>query len=128
MRTDDFAEDYLGGDKDDYDVYDQGARKAGTSTAYNAMTGISAPIDTPKYEQMKQYLNVQEFIDYMLLHFFIGHQDWATDINKNWYAMNNRVAGGGFRYIPWDQENILWEPNVNRVNVSTPPSGQHAKL
>ncbi|MGV3533728.1 MAG: lamin tail domain-containing protein, partial [Chthoniobacteraceae bacterium] len=61
-------------------------------------------------------------------HFFIGHQDWATDINKNWYAMNNRVAGGGFRYIPWDQENILWEPNMNRVNVSTPPSGLHTKL
>lgn len=125
--TDDFGKSYLGGTKADYDVYDQGDLKAGTSAAYNAMLSIQSPIDTAKYEQMKQYLDVPEFMDYMLHHFFIGHEDWGDDVNKNWYAIRNR-NGGGFKYIPWDQENILFEPGTNRVNVSRPASGLHPKL
>lgn len=126
--TEGFGAEYLGGEKDDFDVYDQGALKSGTATAYQAMTSIPSPIDTSRYEQMKQYLDVPEFIDYMLHHFFIGHEDWGGDPNKNWYAIRNRAQGGTFKYVPWDQENILFEPGVNRVTASAPPSGLHPLL
>jgi hypothetical protein len=122
-----FAAAYFGGSKNDYDVVEQGALKSGTLTAYNAMLAIAAPIDNPKYEQMKGYLDVPEFADYMLFHFFTGHQDWGDDINKNWYAVRYKF-GGKFKYIPWDQENLMWDPGVDRTTVASPASGLHPKL
>ena len=127
-ESDSFAALYYGGDKGDYDVYEQGLLKAGTATAYTAMTAIASPIDQPKYEQMKQYLDVPEFIDYMLFHFWTGHQDWGDDINKNWYAVRNAKTGGTFKYLPWDQENLMFDPAVDRTGVTLPASGLHPKL
>ncbi|MGI8604613.1 MAG: lamin tail domain-containing protein [Verrucomicrobiales bacterium] len=122
-----FAATYFGGKKDDYDVVEQGALKSGTLTAYSAMLAISSPIDNAKYEQMKQALDVPWFIDYMLLHFYLGHQDWGDDVNKNWYAVRNK-NGGQFRYLPWDMENLMWAQTVDRTTVASPPSGLHPKL
>ncbi len=127
-ESDSFAALYYGGDKGDYDIYEQGLLKSGTATAYTAMTAIAPPIDQPKYEQMKQYLDVSEFIDYMLFHFWTGHQDWGDDINKNWYAVRNAKVGGTFKYLPWDQENLMFDPAVDRTGVVSPASGLHPKL
>lgn len=127
-----FAEAYYGGEAITYDVYDQGGLREGTATAYNAMTRIGNLADNTAYEQMKQYLDLPEFIDYMLLHFYVGHQDWGN--TKNWYAVRPNVAGpqGTFKYLPWDQECILLEENVNRVpnggGSTDVPSGLQTKL
>ena len=123
-----FAAAYLGGAKDDYDVYDQSVLKSGTATVYNAMTAIASPIDNPKYEQMKGYLDVPWFIDYMLLHFYLGHQDWGDATNKNWYAVRNNKTNDKFKYLPWDMENLMWDQTVDRTGVASPPSGLHPKL
>jgi hypothetical protein len=111
-QSDDFAASYFGGNKVDYDIIEQGVLKAGTTTAYNAMLAIASPIDSTRYELMKTYLDVPEFIDYMLLHFYVGHEDWGGDINKNWYAARNK-NGGKFKYLPWDMENLMWAETVN---------------
>ncbi|MEO8351879.1 MAG: lamin tail domain-containing protein, partial [Chthoniobacteraceae bacterium] len=124
----DFAEEYFGGDKDDYDVVEQGGLKGGTMAAYNAMLSINSLQNNANYERMKQFLDVPEFIDYMLLHFYVGHQDWGDDINKNWYAVRKRNPSGTFKYLPWDMENLMWSETVNRVTVSSPASGLHPKL
>jgi hypothetical protein len=123
-----FAAAYFGGSKDDYDVIEQGALKSGTSTAYNAMIAIASPIDNSKYEQMKGLLDVPEFADYMLLHFYLGHEDWGGDINKNWYAVRNNKKNGKFNYLPWDMENLLWSEGADRTGVTAPASGLHPKL
>ena len=122
------AANYFGGDKADYDVMEQGVLKAGTQTAYNAMTALASLNVNANYEAMKTYLDVPEFIDYMLLHFYTGHQDWGDDINKNWYAVRNAKTNGTFKYLPWDQENLLWDAAVDRTTASLPPSGLHTKL
>jgi hypothetical protein len=128
--TETFAKTALGGTEDDFDVIDQGVVKNGTIAAYNSMLALPAATSLAQYEAYHQYLNMPEFIDYMLLHFYMGHQDWSTTVNKNWAAIRKRVPGpeGTFRYIPWDGECILLNENVNRVTVSTPPSGLHTKL
>jgi hypothetical protein len=125
-----FAKTVLGGNDEDFDVVDQGVIKNGTINAYNTMIALPTAGTLPQYEQYHQYLNVPEFIDYMLLHFFIGHQDWSTSVTKNWAAVRKRVTGpeGTFRYLPWDGECILLNEDVNRVTVTTPPSGLHTKL
>ncbi|MCP5526503.1 MAG: lamin tail domain-containing protein [Verrucomicrobiales bacterium] len=127
-----FAEAYYGGEGITYDVYDQGGLREGSAAAYNAMTRLGNLADNSAYEAMKQYLDLPEFMDYMLLHFYVGHQDWGN--NKNWYAVRPDVAGpsGTFKYLPWDQECILLEENVNRVpnggGSTDVPSALHTKL
>ena len=128
--TDTFARTALGGSETDFDILDQGTLRNGTLTAYNAMLALPAATNLARFEQYHQYLNMPEFTDYMLLHFFVGHHDWSTSINKNWYAIRKRVPGaeGTFRYLPWDGEAILLNEDANLVNVITPPSGLHTKL
>ncbi len=139
-EAEDFAASYMGGVKDDYDAIDQGVLKSGNWTAYSAMknligwTGGSPTTDrttaptaavfntaftNANYESLKQYLDVPWFADYMILHWYTGHLDWATttDYNKNWYTI--RYKTGKFRYLPWDQENLLWHPDENRVTGMT---------
>src|SRR6185295_17035409 len=135
----------------DYDVIDQGTLKSGTWTAYYAMKSLlgwtgatfttvpvfTAPFTNAQYEQIKQYLDVPWFIDYMMLHFFSGHRDWGTttDYNKNWYVIRNK--NGTFKYLPWDQENLLWHESEDRTTGATtfgtapsiyPPTAIHPRL
>lgn len=123
-----FGVNYFGGTEADYDVRDQGALASGTDTAYNAMLGVAGLDNNANYELMKQYLDVTEFIDYMLLHFYVGHQDWGN--NKNWYALRKRVPGvaGTFKYLPWDGECTVFGETVNRVSSTDVPSGLQTKL
>jgi hypothetical protein len=124
----------LGGKDEDFDVIDRVLAKNGTANFYNAMAALPAATTLPQYEQYQQYLNIPEFIDYMLLHFFMGHQDWATSPTKNWAAVRKRVPGpeGTFRYLPWDGECILLDENVNRLTGVSPtsnyPTGLQPKL
>ena len=141
----DFAASYMGGEPEEYDVVEQGTLKNGDWTAYREMkallgwTGatrttvptaavLNSAFGNEQYEEIKRYLDVPWFADYMLLHFFTGHQDWATtsDYNKNWYAVRHR--NGTFRYLPWDQENLLWGPSDNRVAAEYPPTAIHPRL
>ncbi|HUF62975.1 MAG TPA: lamin tail domain-containing protein [Verrucomicrobiales bacterium] len=122
-----FAANTFGGSKDDYDVVEQGILKSGSRAAYDSMLAITAPITNEKYEAMKEVLDVFWYADYMLMHFYLGHQDWGDDINKNWYAVRHK-DGGQFRYLPWDMENLMWEETVDRTGVGGPPSGLHTKL
>jgi hypothetical protein len=129
-----FAKNALGGAEGDFDLIDQGVVKGGTADAYNAMRNLPAATTLTVYEQYFQYLNLSEFADYMLLHFFMGHQDWATstDGNKNWAAVRKRVAGpeGVFHYQAWDGECILLSEDVNRTTLAggNYPTGLHGDL
>lgn len=121
-----FAASYLGGEKEHYDVVNEGAVVDGSMSAYNAMLAISNLSDPAAYARMQQYLDLPQFLDYMLLHFYIGHQDWGQ--NKNWYTIRPKDGRHGFAYVPWDGENILDNPTYNRVSNADTPSGLHTKL
>ena len=95
-------------------------------TAYNSMIGITSLADNAKYDLMKQYLDVPQHIDYVLLHFYVGHQDWGD--NKNWYAIRRRAPGAGFQYFSWDGETLLFDPDFNRVSSTDTASSLHTKL
>ena len=55
-----------------------------TAAIYNTMTGQPTTTTNALYDTMKGYLDITQHIDYTLLHFYIGHQDWGSV--KNWYA------------------------------------------
>ena len=52
------------------------------------------------------HLDMDNVIDYMLLHLYAGVEDWP---HHNWIAARNRVdPGTGFQFFTWDQE-IAWD-------------------
>ena len=64
----------------------------------NAWTSMMALVngglsDNAQYEQLRQYLDVDSFIDYIILNHYVGNTDWA---NHNWYAFRKRAPGAGY--------------------------------
>jgi hypothetical protein len=121
-----FGQAYFGGDKADYDVINEGAVVDGTIGAYNTLLSLSSVATTAQYDAIKQYLDIPQFIDYMLLHFYVGHEDWGNI--KNWYMVRPKDGSRGFFYLPWDGEMILGDTTINRVSNTDTPSNLHTKL
>lgn len=107
---DDFLADHFGGEKEHWEI-NEDFRSPGPR--WNTMIGIDA--STPAgYSQIQDYLDLENFADYMLLHFYGDAEDW---INHNGYAAANAVSGDGkFRFFVWDQEIALDKFTWNRYN------------
>ena len=68
------------------------------------------------------YLDVDNFVDYMILHLYAGAEDWPS---HNWFAVRNRVnPGSGFQFFVWDQEIVMdgrfRDRTENANNANTP--------
>ena len=121
-RPDDsFAAEYLGGDKRDYDALRHEGRTgstlvAGDRVAWDAMFDLARGdlADPASYRAFQQYLDVEDFIDYMIVNFYAGNEDWP---NNNWYAARRRADGSGFRFFSWDAEYVL-RGGRNRTDVN----------
>jgi spore coat protein CotH len=54
------------------------------------------------YAAAAAQLDVDDFITYMIVNYYVGNDDWA---HQNWYASYNRVdPAGKWRYHSWDAE------------------------
>ena len=140
----DFAETYFGGDAEDYDVIkDYGEVSDGNITAWNEMMdladeGLEDNINYQRIQgknpdgsynpQYKAYLDIVNFIDYMIINFYGANWDWDQ---HNWIAIRNRNnPGKGFKFFCWDTEHILENvsSNVLSLNNNHRPSGLFQKL
>ncbi|MBQ8361404.1 MAG: CotH kinase family protein [Bacteroidaceae bacterium] len=136
---DDFCEAHLGDDKEDYNVikveeYGTGhvviadagdmeqwnelfalADKAEDMDIYYQMQGLDR-----KGEYVTEYtplLDVDNFIDYMLINYYGGNTDWDS---HNWLAVRNHSKNDkGFYFICWDSEHILKEVDRNVLSKKT---------
>ncbi|MHC4560622.1 MAG: CotH kinase family protein, partial [Planctomycetota bacterium] len=116
-----FAASYFGGDKDDWDAYNSGNPTGESSwESWNAFrnairSGIESnagfqrlqgnnPDGTPD-PQYTNYLDIESYIDYMLLNIFVGNTDWP---GHNWYGAMNRLNSTGFHFFSWDAEWVIW--------------------
>ena len=98
---DDFLAAHLGGRPEDWEVNED---LSGGGARWRAMTSID-PSTPAGYRQMQEYLDVENFADYMLLHFYADAEDWP---HHNGYAAVNAASGDGkFRFFVWDQEIVL---------------------
>ncbi|MBN2474599.1 MAG: lamin tail domain-containing protein [Pirellulales bacterium] len=127
-----FASDYFGGQKEDYDVlkHNSGEIVNGTNADYNQMFTIAnAGLSTStQYQLLQQYLDVPNFIDYMITNFYVGNEDWA---HQNWYATRNvNDPAGRWRYHSWDAEHVLKDNAYNSTTKDDNggPSRLHQKL
>jgi len=120
-RVDDqFGKDHLGGKKSDIDVIkieEDGGNHIeaaeGTLDAWNEMTEVvsQAAYDDAAYERLDTLLDIDAFIDYMLINQYGGNTDWD---HHNWYALRRRGTDSeGFRFLCWDTEIIFESENEN---------------
>lgn len=136
--SDDFCKEKFGGKASDWDVtevdggagsYHAAIADYGDLTAWNRMADYiySLPDNRAAYRHLigqdsngrpsREYpplLDVDNFIDYMLINLYGGNTDWD---HHNWYAYRNRTAADrGFRFICWDSENVLVSLSENLTN------------
>lgn len=104
----------FGGSAEDYDVYKDGELFKGSDDRWNTMV---ATVDSIRrysllglrkksdriLDRLELLLDVDSFIDYMLLNFYAGNTDWET----NWAAYANRKEKSGFRFLCWDSELVF---------------------
>lgn len=125
-RVDDqFGKDHLGGSKSDIDVVkieeDGGNHieaSEGTLDAWNLMMqtvmeagGWGADPDEAYKALKDSLLDIDNFIDYMIINQYAGNTDWD---HHNWYAIRRRGEGTqGFRFLCWDTEIIFENVNEN---------------
>lgn len=134
-----FAADHLGGRESDYDVVKSAERgeegvEDGSREAYERLIGLANLADPVRYRQVADLLDIDAFIDYMLLNIYALNLDWQP----NWRAARNRVTGFGFRYFSWDMEisldllqpgHRLYEPAYeDDISTSMGIDGLHDRL
>ena len=132
-RVDDqFGKDHIGGKKGDIDVIkveEDGGNHLeaaeGDMEAWNLMVQTAAQAaDNAAYEQLDSLLDIDSFIDYMLINQYGGNTDWD---HHNWYAIRRRgLDSEGFRFLCWDTELIFLSADENvlsKNNGNATPTG-----
>jgi len=97
----DFVADHLGGEPEDWEI---NADFSSPGVRWQAMMAVD-PSSPAGYARMQEYLDVENFADYILLHLYADAEDWP---HHNGYAAANATSGDGkFRFFAWDQEIVL---------------------
>ena len=109
------------GDTEAWELMTQTARSVagspGDNTAYYRLQGLNA--DGERDSTLEVLLDIDDFIDYMLINQYGGNTDWD---HHNWYALRRRGAESqGFRFLCWDSEIIL---EGERENVLSTNNGR----
>ncbi len=116
----------FGGESFEYDAIagdDNNSHKvrSGNVAAWSELTrrinsGLSS---NNNFRQVEEMLDIDAFIDYMLVNFYGGNQDWP---HHNWVAVRRRTDDGKFRFCCWDTERTL-EGTSDNVTGKTTGSG-----
>ena len=114
-----FGSTYIGGEQEDYDVIKHTGNNVldGNAAAWNDMmqTARGGLANPANYAALGQVLDLPAFIDYMLVHFYIGNTDWP---HHNWYALRKRSPDGRWYFVSWDSEHSLKNVGDNRTGVN----------
>lgn len=83
-------------------------QQAGTKEAWDQLMELSeSASDESSYEQIKQLIDIEEYINYMAVELYIGGSDWPQNNIK---AFRDR-DGGRFRFILFDTDGALSDSN-----------------
>jgi len=114
-----FSSTYHGGNKDDWDALNQDSVPDGTREAWDRLLALlnQDMVDDETFYRVQgknaiglpdpaieNLLDVANLIDYCLLNFYIGNQDWPG--RNHWYG-RDRHGSQGFQFYPWDSETAL---------------------
>jgi len=132
-RIDDhYGKYHYGGLTMDYDVISREDRleaSAGSLDKWNLMMQLSSSASSPQTYAIltghlplppdtvpSVFLDIDNFIDYMLINQYAGNNDWD---HHNWIALSNRSdPASGFRFFCWDSEQTLFSASKNVLDVN----------
>ena len=98
----------------------------GTFDAWNEMQALanSGLATRAKYEEMETHINIDNLIDYFLMHQYMGSRDGPEVFNSNNMRSIRKSRGENpttWIGMPWDMEASMFEIDVTRnVNVDDP--------
>ncbi|MBL7870667.1 MAG: CotH kinase family protein [Cyclobacteriaceae bacterium] len=99
----DYIESNYGIKKEDIDLVESwGNAIEGSADAYNTYLATLAtlnPVEPSTYDFIKNNIDVQEFINYLVTEIYFGNTDWPGNNVKFW---RQRSTNGKFRWILWD--------------------------
>lgn len=120
-----FFAQHLGGYEADWDVIrDFGEVLDGNKNDWNQMMALvnAGVASESAYQSVGQLVDIENLIDYMMLHIFAEAEDWPS---HNWYAAHRRanptngLSATKWIFLSWDQEIVLDQlVRRNRINVS----------
>jgi hypothetical protein len=123
----------LGGNEEDWDII-EADEITGSDQAWNETIALARSIpnnnstvadniyhqlqglnpDGTRNEALPVYVDMDSLIDYLMVHYYSGAQEWIT---LNYAYVRNRVdPGTGFRFVLWDQDVTLDGFDINRIN------------
>ncbi len=115
-----FAASYHGGRPEDYNclkhnpgtiINPDPPNTSRASQGWNAMMSVaSGQVDNTRYQELKSYLDIDHFCDYMIMNLYAGNSDWA---HQNWYATQH-IEDQLWRFHSWDAEHVLKIHEVSR--------------
>lgn len=107
---------------EEWDVITQSGVRDGDSVAFYSMQDYIRYNDMSNqtnYEHAGTLVDIQSFIDYLILLLYSGNRDWP---NNNWTAAAERSDQGIFKLYVWDTE-LAWDStSLNSVGFNTFPS------
>jgi hypothetical protein len=129
---DDYCKYHFGGLKSDYDVIkreDYLEASEGTLDKWNQLMRLSEKASSQQTYEMitgqqplspdtvpEVLLDVDNFMDYMLINQYGGNADWD---HHNWIAVcNHKDCTQGFRFICWDSEQTLFSASKNVLDIN----------
>ena len=113
----DFMASYEGGRSFEYDAVNAGTPINGDNRAWRKLHDRNVISD---YNELQQWLDVENYVDYMLLQFYSGN-DWDWNHSQNWSAARKREDGAGYVFFAWDSDVILrTTANANVINRGGP--------
>ena len=128
----DFAEDYLEGSKDEFDlIKDYQDVIDGEIDSWNRLISMANDglESNEAYQRIQGHredgtpdpaieamVDVVNLADYMLINFYGGNTDWD---HHNWAAVRNRVEPGtGFKFLCWDAEHMVKTVTGNVLSMN----------
>ncbi|MGY8686612.1 MAG: chitobiase/beta-hexosaminidase C-terminal domain-containing protein, partial [Verrucomicrobiales bacterium] len=125
-----FGVSHFGGLEEDYDVINRRTVTTsilnGTFDDWNAMQDLAnSGLETAeKYAAIQEHINLDNLIDYMLMHQYMGSRDGPEVFNSNNMRAIRKKRGDvttTWIGMPWDMEASMFEINVKRnINVDDP--------
>ncbi|MBN1853016.1 MAG: lamin tail domain-containing protein [Pirellulales bacterium] len=136
-----FSASYYGGDKSEWDALNSGTILDGNDVAWNTLRSLAQNVadattetartsaymylqgknpDGSDHPTAENYLDVDNYIDYLIVNFYTGNVDWP---HRNWFTSRQRgPESTGFKFHIWDAEATLGlfgsNINTNRIGAS----------
>ncbi|MCU0381542.1 MAG: chitobiase/beta-hexosaminidase C-terminal domain-containing protein, partial [Chitinophagaceae bacterium] len=112
-----YSAQYFGGTYADWLSVEPDGIRSGDPARFNYLVGALTDKDMrvpANYNELKQYLDVSNFSDYLLLTWYIGMSDWPTN---NFQGANRNNPVTPHQYYGWDAE-FSWDEDSYGYDVN----------